>query len=238
MKEIEVKSIITKNKDNWWFGADYNMNIYRGCCHGCIYCDSRSSCYRVENFDEVRVKVNALELLNSTLASKKSKGIIATGAMSDPYNPFEKSQKMSRGALEIIQRYGFGIAIATKSQLITRDADLLSEISRYAPVIAKLSITTADDNQAKIIEPQASSPSERFAAIEKLASHGIYSGVLMMPILPFIQDNEENIVSIVNKAYNSGAGFIYPMIGMTLRDGSREYFYQALDKHFPDIKQR
>lgn len=238
IKTIPAKTLLIKNKDLSWFGAEYNMNIYKGCSHGCIYCDSRSECYHVENFDEVRVKENALQILRDELRRKVNKGTIFTGSMSDPYNPFEKKLELTKGALELIRSYGFGVSIATKSNLITRDIDMLKEIKKHAPVLAKITITTADDEIAKKVEPYVCRSSKRFEAVRELSEAGIFTGLLMMPILPFIQDSEENIYEIVKNAHENGAKFIYPAMGMTMRVGQREYFYERLDEYFPGIKEK
>ena len=237
MEFIPAKTIVSGFAEgNSWFGSNYNMNIYKGCCHGCIYCDSRSECYRVEDFDTVRAKENALATIERELKSKRRTGIVGTGAMSDPYNPFEKEFKLTKGALELIDRYRFGIAIATKSDLITRDSGLLKSISAHSPVLAKLTITTADDDLCKKIEPNAPPSSARFAAVKKLTDAGIFAGVLLMPVLPFIEDTAENIAGIVKLAHENGAKFIYPAFGVTLRQNQRDWFYQKLDESFPGMK--
>ena len=238
MEWIESKKIVASTKNDFWFGTDFNMNLYRGCHHGCIYCDSRSTCYHLEDFDTVRGKRDALQKLNLELKGKRRSGVIGTGAMSDPYNACEKQYNLTRGALEIISKHEFGVAIATKSALIQRDIDLLTEISTKAPVICKLTVTTADDTLSRLIEPNVSPPSERFEAIRKLSDAGIYTGILMMPILPFINDTEENVLAIIEQAIKSGAKFISPAFGLTLREGNREYFYEALEKDFPGIKSK
>lgn len=239
MKFIPAKTIISSySANNSWFGNNYNMNIYKGCCHGCIYCDSRSECYHVENFDEVRAKENALALIERELKSKRKTGVIGTGAMSDPYNPFEKEFKLTRGALELINRYRFGISIDTKSDLISRDIDILKAISLHSPVLIKMTITTADDSLCKKIEPNVATSSERFATIKKLSANGVFAGILLMPVLPFLEDNEENISSIIKLAHENGAKFIYPAFGVTLRQNQREWFYSKLDEHFPSIKRK
>lgn len=214
------------------------MNIYRGCCHGCIYCDSRSDCYRIEDFHRVRAKDNALAIIRDDLSRKRRTGVVGTGAMSDPYNPFERQEKLTRGALELLHRYGFGVAIATKSDLIVRDIDLLQQIQTHSPVLCKLTITTASDAQAAAFEPHAPSSSVRFATLDRLATAGLFSGVLLMPVLPFLEDSTQNIVDIVRLAADNGARFIYPEFGVTLRDTQREYFYRALDRLYPDEPMR
>ena len=200
------------------------MNIYKGCCHGCIYCDSRSDCYGIEDFDRVRIKENSINLIEKDLKSKRKKGIVATGAMSDPYNPFEEKFLLTRKALELIDKYNYGAAIATKSDLIIRDIDVLKRIKEHSPVLCKITITTADDELSKKIEPNVCLSSERFKAIKKLSDEGIYTGILLMPILPFINDTEENIISIVRKAKENGAKFVYPAFGVTLRSNQRIHF--------------
>lgn len=239
MELIPAKTIISGYAaNNSWFGCNYNMNIYKGCCHGCIYCDSRSECYHVENFDQVRAKENALAIIEGELKSKRKKGVIGTGAMSDPYNAFEKEYKLTRGALQLINRYRFGISIATKSDLVTRDMDVLKEIQVHSPVIIKLTITTYDDGLCKKIEPYAAASSKRFAAIKELTKQGIFAGILLMPVLPFLEDNEDNIKSIIHLSHENGARFIYPGFGVTLRQNQRDWYYMKLDEHFPGLKQK
>jgi DNA repair photolyase len=236
MQHIPAKTIITKTKDTSWFGLDYNMNIYKGCCHGCIYCDSRSDCYHVENFDTVRAKENVLQLIRDELRRKVKSGVIGTGSMSDPYNPFEKEYCYTRHALELIDTFGFGVSIATKSDLITRDIDVLQGISAHSPIICKVTVTTFDDELGSKIEPNVCKTSNRFNAIKELSDAGIYTGVLLMPILPFINDDKNNILQIIHRAKSCGAKFIYPYFGVTLRSNQREYYYTQLDKTLPGIK--
>lgn len=238
MEFIPAKTIVTKTKSDSWFGTDYNMNIYKGCNHGCIYCDSRSECYRIDNFDVVRAKDKASLIIENELRKKRKTGVIGMGAMSDPYNPFEKHYKLTRKALELIHTYGFGVSIATKSDLVVRDIDILKNIAKYSPVIIKMTITTGDDELCKLIEPNVAVSSKRFEAIKQLSDNDIFTGILMMPILPFIEDNKENIMSIIHLAYQNGAKFIYPSFGMTLRANQRAWYYKKLDEKFPNIKQR
>ncbi len=239
MEYIPAKTIISGyNADNPWFGTNYNMNIYKGCCHGCIYCDSRSECYQVDNFDEVRAKYHALEIIAKELKSKRRRGVIGTGAMSDPYNPFERELNLTRGALSLIDQYKFGISIATKSDLITRDTDVLRSIQNHSPVLVKITITTCDDDLCQKIEPNVAVSSKRFHVINYLSSQGVFTGILLMPVLPFLEDNEENIRGIVGLASENGAKFIYPAFGVTLRQNQRDWFYKKLDKHFPGLKHK
>lgn len=239
MKLIPAKTIVSGYAaNNSWFGNNYNMNIYKGCNHGCIYCDSRSECYHVENFDEVRAKENALTLIERELKSKRRTGVIGTGSMSDPYNSFEKEHSLTRGALELINTYGFGVSIATKSNLITRDLDLLQKIKKHSPVLVKMTITSCDDGLSKKIEPNVAMSSKRFAAVKELSNAGLFAGILLMPVLPFLEDNEENIRGLINLAYESGAKFIYPAFGVTLRQNQRLWYYEKLEKQFPGLKQK
>jgi DNA repair photolyase len=219
------------NNDNW-FGTNYNMNIYKGCCHGCIYCDSRSECYHIEDFDTVRAKANAIEILNNELKSKRKKGVVATGSMSDPYNPFEAKHKLTRGALELINKYNFGVSIVTKSDLIARDIDVLQDIKSHSPTIVKITITAADDILCKKIETNVVVASKRFEAVNKLSSKGIFTGILLMPVLPFIEDSDENILKVVRLAKENGASFIYPGFGVTLRQNQREHFLEKINEKF------
>lgn len=238
VQTIAAKQILIKNKSDAWFGADYTMNLYKGCCHGCVYCDSRSACYGVEQFDAVRAKRDALALLRGELAHKRRTGVIATGAMSDPYNPFETREKLTRGALEQIAASGFGVAIATKSAQIVRDIDVLQRIRAHAPVLCKISLTTVDDELARILEPHVSLPSKRLAALQELHRAGIPAGVLWMPVLPYLTDSPANMDALLNRAYEHGARFVYPGWGVTLRGNQRAYFYAQLDRHFPGLSAR
>ncbi|KUO74561.1 MAG: radical SAM protein [Desulfosporosinus sp. BRH_c37] len=239
MDFIPAKTIISGyGGDNKWFGNNYNMNIYKGCSHGCIYCDSRSECYHVENFDKVRAKENALALIYRDLKSKRKTGVIGTGAMSDPYNPFEKEYELTRGALKLINSFGFGISIATKSNLVTRDIDILKKIRQHSPTLIKLTITTCDDVLCKKIEPNVAVSSQRFSTLKQLAENSIFAGILLMPVLPFIEDNAENISGIIRLASENGAKFIYPAYGVTLRQNQRDWYYRKLDEIFPNLKEK
>ena len=239
MEFIPAKTIISGYAEgSSWFGCNYNMNIYKGCCHGCIYCDSRSECYRIDNFDKVRAKENALTLIARELKSKRRTGVIGTGAMSDPYNPFEKEYRLTRGALKLINTYGFGVSIATKSDLVTRDIDVLSTIKEHSPVLIKLTVTTADDMLCRKIEPHVAVASKRFSALRELSENGIFSGILLMPVLPFLEDDDENIKGIIHLAYENGAKFIYPAFGVTLRQNQRDWYYMKLEEYFPTLKQK
>lgn len=238
MEYIEAKQILTRTQDALWFGTDYTANLYKGCCHGCIYCDSRSRCYGIIEFDKVKAKENALATMQKEICSKRGKGIIGFGNMTDPYNPFEKEMKLTRGGLELMNEYGFGVDLTTKSPLITRDIDILQNIRVHSPVICGITITTGDDETAGLIEPNVAVSSERFQALRDLAEAGIFCGVLLTPILPFITDTEENIIYIVHKAKEAGAKFIYPTMGVTLRDNQRDYFYKQLDLKFPGLREK
>lgn len=233
MEYVPAKTIVTRAKGDGWFGIDYNMNIYRGCCHGCIYCDSRSDCYQIRDFDTVKAKENALQIIRDDLRRKVRTGVIGTGAMSDPYNPYEKDLQLTRHALELVDAFGFGAAIATKSTLMLRDVDILSTIKEHSPVLCKVTVTTADDSLAGKIEPGAPPSTERFGMIEQLSGRGIFCGILLMPVLPWLEDSEENVLAVVRQARESGARFIYAAFGMTLRNNQREWYFDKLDDLFP-----
>lgn len=239
MQLIKSKTILTKVKygDNW-YGIDYNMNLYRGCSHGCIYCDSRSNCYHIENFDIVKGKENALNILEHELCKKREKGVIGIGSMSDTYNPFEKEYEQTRSALKLISKYGFGVSIDTKSDLILRDIDLLKKINQKSSVIVKFTITTPNDELSKIIAPNVCVSSKRFQAIKTLSDNGIFVGVMMNPVLPFITDSEADIRKLVQLAHENGARFIQTYMEMTLRENQRDYYFDKLDKYFIGYKDK
>lgn len=238
IKEIQAKSLLSKvPQPDTWFGLTYTINLYRGCQHQCIYCDSRSECYGIENFSDVLVKINAIDLLQKALAGRRRKGTIGTGSMNDPYMPLEAKLNLTGRALEVMAHHGFPVHVITKSDLVLKDLPTLAAISRvYAAV--SFSISTADDDLAKKLEPGAPPPSARFRAMAALAQAGILTGVTMMPILPFLCDTEANITQIVSQAAASGAGYIIPWFGMTLRDRQRSYYYHQLDRHFPGLRQQ
>lgn len=239
MEFVETKTILSKVKyGSTWYGVDYNMNLYKGCSHRCIYCDSRSNCYHIDNFDLVRRKEKALYILEKELSKKREKGVIGIGAMSDTYNPNELKYEQTRKALKLISKYGFGISIDTKSDLILRDIDLLKEINSKNNVIIKFTITTPNDKLSKIIEPNVCVSSKRLQAIKKLSDNGIFTGIMMNPVLPFITDKEEDIKELVRLGSKFGAKFIHTYMGMTLRENQRDYYFDKLDQHFIGLKEK
>ena len=216
------------------------MNLYRGCTHGCIYCDARSVCYDMKHpFEDVEVKQNAPELLEKALKSKRKKCMIGTGAMSDPYNHHETDLLLTRHCLEIIDRYEYGLAIQTKSTRILRDMDLLKSINDKAKCVVQMTLTTYDEELCRIVEPNVSTTKERFEALLRFKKEGIPTVVWLTPLLPFINDSEENMRGILDYCIRAGVkGIIMFGTGLTLREGDREYYYAALDKHFPGIKEK
>ena len=239
MEFVKAKTILSKETNgSEWYGIDYKMNLYRGCSHGCIYCDSRSNCYHIENFDIPKGKENALSILETELSKRKEKGVVGIGSMSDTYNPNELKYEITRNALKLLSKYHFGVSIDTKSDLILRDLDLLKEINSKNNVIIKLTITTPHDELSKIIEPHVCVSSKRFAAIKTLTDNGIYAGIMMNPLLPFITDSEKDIKELVRLAHESGAKFIHTYMGVTLRENQRDYYFEKLDKYFPGLKEK
>ncbi|WNY25606.1 SPL family radical SAM protein [Methanolapillus millepedarum] len=252
---VPAKQIITPlPKGTDYMAHTHNMNIYRGCNHGCIYCDSRSVCYQIENFSQVRAKENALFLIEKELSAKSKAGakgsirtkkedgnaqkiIVGTGAMSDPYNSFEKDLCLTRGALDILDRYKCGVSVTTKSALVARDLDLFLKINQHSPVNIAITVTTIDSTVCSKIEPNVSTSKERFSAMKKLSEADLFTGVYMNPVLPFITDSKENISEIVNEAAAAGAKYAMCFFGVTLRKGNRDYFYQNLGG-FPNVRQK
>ena len=234
MHFVDAKGILTGS------GGRCGMNIYRGCTHGCIYCDSRSRCYQFTHpFEDIEVKQNAPELLKKELKSKRKKCMIGTGAMSDPYMHCEKDLGLTRKCLEIILENDFGIAIQTKSDLILRDIDLLEEINRNTKCVVQMTLTTYDDDLCQILEPNVCNTKRRIEVLEEMQKRRIPTVVWLTPILPFINDTKENITAILNECVRTGVkGVIDFGMGLTLREGDREYYYAALDKYFPGMKER
>lgn len=231
MHIVEAKGILSSNN---------GMNIYRGCTHGCIYCDSRSRCYGfTHEFEDIEVKINAPQLLERALKSKRKRCMIGTGAMCDPYLHIEESLKLTRKCLELIDQYEYGVAVQTKSTRVLRDMDLLKSINDKSKAVVQMTMTTYDETLCKILEPNVSTTKERFKALLQFKEAGIPSIVWLTPILPFINDTEENIRGILEYCVKAGVkGIICFGMGVTLRDGDREYFYKALDKHFPGVKNK
>ncbi|MCI6433681.1 MAG: radical SAM protein [Clostridiales bacterium] len=231
MHFVQAKSILS---------AKNGMNLYRGCQHGCIYCDSRSLCYQMNHpFEDIEVKENALPLLEQALKAKRKKCMIGTGAMSDPYMPLEETLRLTRGALELIHRYGFGAAVQTKSARILRDLDLLREINDRGKAVVQMTLTTYDEKRCRIVEPRVSTTAERAEALRKFREAGVPTVVWLSPLLPWLNDTPENILGILEYCREAGVkGIINFGMGLTLRDGDREYYYAALDRHFPGLKEQ
>ena len=231
MHKVNVKGILS---------AKNGMNIYRGCLHGCIYCDSRSLCYQMNHkFEDIEVKANAVGLLENTLRRKRNKCMIGTGAMSDPYMPIEEKLGNMRKCLEVIERYGFGVTMITKSTKVLRDLDLLKKINEKSKCVVQMTLTTYDEDLCRIVEPNVETTYERFRALEILHDNGIPTVVWLCPILPSINDTEENIRGILDYCVRAKVkGIINFDMGVTLRDGNREYFYKKLDEHFPGLKEK
>ncbi len=231
MHNVTAKSILSPKN---------GMNIYRGCTHGCIYCDARSTCYQMpHDFEDIAVKSNAPELLEQALQKKRSRCMIGTGAMSDPYLHAEKELRLTRRCLELIEQYGFGLAIQTKSDLILRDLDLLTAINRKAKCVVQMTLTTYDESLCRIVEPNVCTTARRLEVLNIMRKNKIPTVVWMTPILPFINDTEENITGLLRGCKGAGVrGIITFGIGLTLRDGDRQYFYKQLDRHFPGLKEQ
>ena len=231
MHYVQAKAILSPKN---------GMNLYRGCQHGCIYCDSRSLCYQMNHaFEDIEVKENALSLLEQALKAKRKKYMIGTGAMSDPYIPLEEKLRLTRGALELISRYGFGVAIQTKSCRILRDLELLKEINSRSKAVVQMTLTTYDEKLCRIVEPHVSTTRERVEALKKFHAAGIPTVVWLCPLLPWLNDTKENLLGILEYCREAGVkGILNFGMGLTLRDGDREYYYAALDRHFPGLKQR
>ena len=231
MHEVKAKSILTKSN---------GLNIYRGCSHGCIYCDARSTCYQINHdFEDIEVKINAPQLLEQRLRSKREKCMIGTGGMTDPYLHCEKDLKLTKKCIEIIDRYGFGLAIQTKSDMILRDLDLLKRINEKTKCVVQMTLTTFDDDLCRIVEPNVCSTSRRLEVLNIIHEAGIPTVVWMTPILPFINDTVDNIRNLVIACGNAGVkGILNFGLGLTLRDGDRQYYYSKLDEHFPGLKDK
>lgn len=220
--------------------AKNGMNLYRGCTHGCIYCDSRSTCYQMDHdFEDIEVKRNAPQMLETELKRRRKPCMIGTGAMTDPYIPLEEKLGYIRSCLELIDKYGFGLAIQTKSARILRDLDLLVSINKKAKCVVQITMTTFDDDLCRIIEPNVSTTTERFQVLQTMREAGIPTVVWMTPILPFINDTEENLNGILDYCIRSEVRAILNFgFGLTMREGNREYLYQMLDNSFPGLKEK
>ena len=234
MHFVEARGILTGS------GGHFGMNVYRGCTHGCIYCDSRSRCYGFTHpFEDVEVKRNAPELLDRALKSKRQRCMIGTGSMSDPYMHCEEELGLTRRCLEVILKHGFGAAVQTKSDRILRDIDLLDEINRSAKCVVQMTLTTYDTALCRIVEPNVCDTMRRIEVLERMRERGIPTVVWLTPILPFINDTRENVAAILGECVRAGVkGVIDFGMGLTLREGDREYYYAALDRHFPGLKRR
>ena len=240
MELVEAKSIITNSKGlNYsYLAAEYTMNIYRGCSHGCVYCFARGEYYKIPEFDRVRAKKDALRIIRDDLARKVKRGVVTTGGMSDHYNPEEREHKLTRNALELLNAFGFGICILTKSDLVLRDTDIISDIKTHSPVNVSFSVTCAEDGLCRLIEPYAALSSKRFEALARLAERGITAGVLLDPILPYVNDTGDNIRGIVKRAKDAGARYIYASLSVTMEGIQREHFFKTIEPNFPGTAEK
>ena len=231
MHFVEAKSLLSRQN---------GMNLYRGCAHGCVYCDSRSACYHFTHaFEDIEVKQNAPALLEEILKKKRQRIVISTGSMSDPYQPCERELQLTRRCLELIDRYGFGASVLTKSDLVLRDVDLFERINRRVKSVLQMTLTVADDRLSRILEPNVCTSTRRYEVLKEFQARQIPTIVWMTPILPFLTDTEENLRRLLDCCFDAGVkGIVCWNAGLTLREGDREYFYRALDRHFPGLSEQ
>ncbi len=231
MHFVEAKSLLSRQN---------GMNLYRGCAHGCVYCDSRSACYHFTHaFEDIEVKQNAPALLEEILKKKRQRIVISTGSMSDPYQPCERELQLTRRCLELIDRYGFGASVLTKSDLVLRDVDLFERINWRAKSVLQMTLTVADDRLSRILEPNVCTSTRRYEVLKEFQARQIPTVVWMTPILPFLTDTEENLRRILDCCFDAGVkGIVCWNAGLTLREGDREYYYRALDRHFPGLSEQ
>lgn len=230
MELLEVNQILNKNKTE--FNCDYTLDLYKGCDLGCIYCDGRSSCYKNNDFDTVKVKKDCISLLNKELKNKKKKGIISFGILSDPYNTLEKELELTREALKLILKYGYGVLIHTKSDLVLRDIDLLKQIHSNYIAVVNISISTSNDSISSKIEPNTCNSSKRFETINKLKESGIYCGISLKPVIPYVTDKIEDLKEFIEESIKNNTDFILTDMKLTLRDQQRDYFLNKLEQSF------
>ena len=228
MHFVDAKSLLTRQG---------GMNLYRGCAHGCVYCDSRSNRYQFTHaFEDIEVKQNAPALLEEILKRRRRRFVISTGSMSDPYQPCERELQLTRRCLELIERYGFGASVITKSDLVLRDLGLFERINQKAKSVLQMTLTVADDDLSRVLEPNVCTTSRRYEVLKEFQRAGVPTVVWMTPLLPFLTDTEENVRRILDYCFDAGVqGIVCFGMGLTLRDGNREYFYEALDRHFPGL---
>ena len=240
MEFIDAKTIVTNTKTlNYrYIATEYVMNIYHGCSHGCVYCYARGEYYKIADFDRVKAKKDALRIIRDDLERKTKPGIVGTGGMTDHYNNEEREHKLTRSALELINAYSFGACVLTKSDLVLRDADILSDIKTHSPVCINFSITYAEDPDGLAVEPGAPASSDRFAAIKELAGKGIITGVLLDPVVPYVTDTEENIRGVVKRSKEAGASYIYASISVTMEGVQRDYFFDKMEPIHPGIREK
>lgn len=231
MHFVEAKSLLSRQN---------GMNLYRGCAHGCVYCDSRSACYHFTHaFEDIEVKQNAPALLEEILKKKRQRIVISTGSMSDPYQPCERELQLTRRCLELIDRYGFGASVLTKSDLVLRDVDLFERINSQAKSVLQMTLTVADDALSRILEPNVCTSTRRYEVLKEFQARQIPTVVWMTPILPFLTDTEENLRRLLDCCFDAGVkGIVCWNAGLTLREGDREYYYRALDRHFPGLSEQ
>jgi len=231
MHTVKAKALLTK-----WNG----VNVYRGCAHGCVYCDSRSACYQFRHdFEDIEIKENAPELLEAILRAKRRRIVIGSGSMADPYQPCERDWQLTRRCLELLDRYEFGATVITKSDLVLRDLELFESIHRKAKSVLQMTLTVADDELSRVLEPRVCTTARRYEVLKAFQARKVPTVVWMTPILPYLTDSRENVARLLEYCLDAGVkGIVCFGMGLTLREGSREYYYAALDRHFPGLSER
>lgn len=239
-EEIQAKTLLNKYKyrDNW-FWCRYGINPYRGCAFACNYCDAITEKYLVhEDFEDfsriIYVKANAPEVLKKEI-KKVERDVVALSGVTDAYQPAERKYEITRRILEILADNNFPVHIITKSDLVLRDIDILSEISKNSWCTVSFTITTFNGRLLRLLEPFAPSPERRLKAVEKLNENGVQAGVDFTPIIPYILDSKENMREVIERAAIAKARYILPGAGMTLRSNQKTRFLELLKKNFPEL---
>jgi len=244
IKEMEAKSILRKHKKiDSWFLSRYNMNLYRGCTHNCVYCDGRAEGYYVEGEfgSDVAVKINALEVLRRELDPKRKRTpfkrgyVMVGGGVGDSYQPVEEKYELTRKTLALLSEKKFPVHILTKSTLVKRDVDILKKINENSRAIVSFSFSSTDEKISRIFEPGVPSPRKRLETISFFKDEGIACGMFLLPVIPFITDIKGVMEKTIHDAQDVGVDFII-FGGMTLKEGKqKEYFLNVLQKYDPKL---
>ncbi len=238
----DFKSILNKRKFiDSWFWDRYGINPYNGCQFGCIYCDARSAKYHQPTDFENRiiVKNNVAAMLDKRISNARTflPDVVGFSGTTDPYQPAEKKYGNTKACLEVLLKHKYPVHIVTKSTLVLRDLELLNEIGKQNWCSVSVTITSTKKDVANFLETLAPEPSKRFDAIKTIKGKykNIQAGVLLIPVVPYLTDSDDDLTDLVKQSKENGADYLLFGGGMTMRDLQGKWYLQHLANRFPEL---